>query len=440
MFLSPSRMSIALACLAAAPALGAPPTFYKDVLPILQEHCQGCHREGEIGPMAFVDDYAKVRPWARAIRQSVLTRTMPPWFADPAHGAFANDRALPQEAIDRIVAWVDAGAPAGDAADAPPPRTFTEGWNIGEPDYVVQMPQPFTIPASGKVDYQYIVVPLNLTEDKWVQMVEARPAWEARSAVHHILVFVRSPRSPWLRGEAEPGVPFVPPRTTPDGKPRNDIAGGGNEILTIYTPGNVPDIWEPGTAKLIRAGSDLVLQMHYTPSGKEVVDQSRIGFVWAREPVERRAITFNTINMDFTIPPMAAAHTIDAQPFPIRSEAWLYSFFPHMHLRGKSFEYTLRQPDGATQTLLRVPNYDFNWQLTYKLKEPIPLAPGARILSRAVFDNSPNNPHNPDPQATVRWGEQSDEEMMIGFFDVLIDARADIRNWLTGHRPPANED
>ena len=421
-------------------ALGAePPTFYRDILPVLQEHCQGCHREGEIGPMPFVDDYAKVRPWAKAIRQSVVTRRMPPWFADPAHGQFANDRAMPKEMIDRIVAWVDAGAPEGNRKEAPPAKKFTSGWNISEPDYVVQMPQPFTIPASGKVDYQYIVVPLNLTEDKWVQMVEARPAEGARQSVHHILVFMRAPQSNWLRGEAEPGVPFVPPRTTPDGKPRNDIGGGGNEILTIYTPGNVPDIWAPGTAKRIRAGSDLVLQMHYTPSGKEVVDQSRIGFVWAKEPVERRAVTFNTMNTEFAIPPMAGDHAVNGSPFPIRNEAWLYSFFPHMHLRGKSFEYTLRQPDGQVETLLRVPNYDFNWQLTYKLKEPIRLAPGARVQGRAVFDNSPNNPHNPDAKATVRWGEQSDEEMMIGFFDLLIDARQDVRTWL-GARPPRPND
>lgn len=423
----------------APPLWAAPPEFYRDVLPILQQHCQGCHREGEIGPMPFVDDYARLRPWAKAIRQSVVTRRMPPWFADPAHGRFANDRALPQEAIDRIVAWVDAGAPAGEKRDAPPPRRFLSGWNITEPDLVVEMPRPFTIPAAGKVDYQYIVIPLNLTEDKWVQMVEARPAGQARPSVHHILVYARAPGSKWLRGEAEPGVPFVPPRTTPGGKPRNDIGGGGNEILTIYTPGNVPDIWEPGTAKLIRAGSDLVLQMHYTPSGKEVVDRSRIGFVWAKGPVERRAITFNTINTEFAIPPMAGGHRVEGVPFPIRNQAWLYSFFPHMHLRGKSFEYLLRQPDGTTQTLLRVPGYDFNWQLTYKLKEPLKLTPGARIQGRAIFDNSPNNPNNPDPKSTVRWGEQSDEEMMIGFFDLLIDARHDIRSWFSG-RPPRSDD
>lgn len=416
-----------------------PPTFYKDVLPILQEHCQGCHREGEIGPMPFVDDYQKVRPWAKAIRQSVVTRRMPPWFADPAHGQFANDRAMPKELIDRIAAWVDAGAPEGRRADAPAARKYTSGWNIPNPDYTVEMPQPFTIPASGKVDYQYIVVPLNLTEDKWVQMVEARPAEGARSSVHHILVYVRAPGSKWLRGEAQPGVPFVPPRTTPDGKPRNDIAGGGNEILTIYTPGNVPDIWEPGTAKLIRAGSDLVLQMHYTPSGKEVVDRSKIGFVWAKQPVERRAMTFSVMNADFAIPPMAAAHPVDGRPFPIRNEAWLYSFFPHMHLRGKSFEYSLREPDGTTRTLLSVPRYDFNWQLTYKLKEPIRLQPGSMITGRALFDNSPNNPANPDPKATVRWGEQSDEEMMIGFFDLLIDARHSLKTWFSGRPPQADE-
>lgn len=419
---------------ATALAADTKPTFYKDALPILQSHCQSCHRAGEIGPMAFPDDYKAVRPWAKSIKQSVVTQRMPPWFADPAHGKFANDRSMSKKDIATLTAWVDAGAPEGDRHDAPAPKQYVDGWNIGKPDYTVAMPRPFTIPARGKVDYQYIVIPLNLAEDKWVRMVEARPKTEARSAVHHILVYVRAPESKWLRGEAEPGAPFVPPRTTPDGKPRDDVGGQGNEILTIYTPGNVPDIWAPGTAKRIRAGSDLVLQMHYTPSGKDVVDQSRIGFVWAKEPVTRRVLTFNTINTRFAIPPGDGNYRVEGSAFQIRNEATLLSFFPHMHLRGKTFEYNLRRPDGSTEKLLSVPRYDFNWQLTYKLQDPIKLEPGSRIQGVAWFDNSPNNRYNPDPKATVRWGEQSDEEMMIGFFDLAIDARQDIKSWLSGKK------
>ncbi len=233
--------------------------------------------------------------------------------ADPQHGQFRDARALAKADIDRIVAWVDAGAPAGNPKDAPAPRQYTEGWSIPSPDLVVEMPKPFTIPASGKVDYQYIVIPLGLAEDKWVQMVEARPAVEARSAVHHILAYIRDPESNWLRGEAEPGVPFAPPKTLPNGRRRNDIGGMGNEVLTIYTPGNVPDTFEPGRAKLIRAGSDLVLQMHYTPNGKSaVVDRSKVGFVWAKEPPKERVMTTAVMNDQFVIPPGDPAFRVDA--------------------------------------------------------------------------------------------------------------------------------
>jgi hypothetical protein len=380
-------------------------------------------------------DYRSVRPWAKAIKQAVSTRKMPPWFADPHFGKWANDRSLKQSEIDLLTAWVDRGAPEGDRKDAPAPRTWLTGWNIPKPDLVVQMAKPFPIPATGKVDYHYIVVPLNLAEDKWIQMAEARPAEAARSAVHHIVVFVRDPQSKWLRGEAEPGVPFVPPRTDKNGRPRNDIGGNGNEILTIYTPGNVPDIWQPGTAKRIRAGSDLVLQLHYTPNGKSAVqDQARVGLVYATEPVKERALSVSVSNTAFRIPPRDPRYKVDGR-MPIPNEARLISFFPHMHLRGKSWEYRLRLPDGTVETLLRVPDYNFNWQLTYHAAQPIPLPRGARIEASAWFDNSPNNPFNPDPSAEVRWGEQSDEEMMIGFMDILIDVRLDVRGWFQGRRP-----
>jgi hypothetical protein len=405
--------------LAAWCAPAGKPTFYRDILPLLQENCNTCHRAGEIAPMAF-GDYKSTRPWAKSIRQSVSTRRMPPWFADPKHGEFANSRALKQDEIDRIMAWVDAGAPEGNRKDAPAARQFTEGWSIPAPDLVVEMPKPFTIPATGKVDYQYIVIPMGLTEDRWVQMAEARPAPEARSAVHHILAYIRDPESPWLRGEAEPGVPFAPPKTMANGRRRSDIGGMGNEVLTIYTPGNVPDVFEPGRAKLVRAGSDLVLQMHYTPNGKQAVtDRSKVGFVWAKEPPKQRVMTTAVMNDQFVIPPGAAAHRVDAE-FPFRNPNQILSFFPHMHLRGRSFEYALKKPDGTREVLLRVPEYDFNWQLTYRLKTPVNVPAGSVLEGVALFDNSPNNRFNPDPKAEVRWGEQSEEEMMIGFFDILV--------------------
>ena len=226
---------------------------------------------------------------------------MPPWFADPAHGKWMNDRSLSKQELETLVAWVDSGAHEGDAKDAPAPKQWTTGWGISKPDVVFEMPSAFDVPANAKVDYQYIVVPTNFTEDKWVKMVEARPS--ARSVVHHVVVYIREPGNPWLRGEAEPGVPFVPPKKTPEGKPREDIGGVGSDILTIYTPGNLPDMFRPGQAKLIKAGSDLVFQMHYTPTGKAASDKTSVGIVFATEPPKERVVTISATNTRFVIPP-----------------------------------------------------------------------------------------------------------------------------------------
>jgi hypothetical protein len=401
-------------------------TFYKDVLPILQSRCQECHRQGEIGPMALTT-YNEVRPWAKAIREVVRARKMPPWFADPAYGHFANDRSMSQSEIDLLTAWADSGGPEGNAKDAPLARSWPTGWGIAPPDVVFTMPSAFEVPAKGAVDYQYIVIPTGFTEDKWVQAVEARPS--ARSVVHHVVVYVREPGSKWLRGEAQAGVPFVPPRATPDGKPRSDIGGAGSDILTIYTPGNVPDTFRPNQAKLIKAGSDLVFQMHYTANGKTAAaDKTSVGLIFAKQPPAERVLTVALANDKFVIPPGDGNHRAPAQA-TLPKGGTLLSFFPHMHVRGKAFEYKLAQPGAEQQTLLRVPNYNFNWQLTYRLEKPIALQPGAKMEVAGWFDNSPNNAFNPDPKAEVRWGEQSWEEMMIGFFDVAVPADMDRRSF-----------
>lgn len=388
------------------------PTFNQDVQPILASRCQSCHRPGEIGPMSLIT-YAEVRPWAKAIRQSVATRKMPPWFADPHYGKWANDRAMPQSEIDTLNAWVEQGSPEG-APSGKQETRFIQGWNIPKPDFVIGMDQPFPVPADSKIDYQYIVIPLKLTEDKWVQMVESRPS--DPSVVHHVVVYIRDPGSDWLRD--------VPPQTptAPGGDSRRHVGGFGNEILHIYTPGNVPDIFRPGQAKLLKAGSDLVLQMHYTSTKKSTTDQTRIGMVWAKEPPKERIITMAAANTDFEIPPGNGNYPVKGS-MKIPNNAKLLSFFPHMHLRGKAFEVKLLKNGAAPETLLKLPRYDFNWQLTYKLENPIQLRPGMKIEATGYFDNSPNNPHNPDPKATVKWGEQSWEEMMYGFFDLAIDAR-----------------
>ena len=397
----------ALAGAAASPQ----PVFYKDVLPILQNRCQQCHRSGEIAPMPFLN-YAETRPWAKAIREAVLTRKMPPWFADPRYGHFANDRSLSKLEIDTFLNWVDAGAQPGNPNDAPPAREWPRGWNIGTPDVVLEMPHAFPIPAGGAIEYQYIILPTRFSEDKWVQQVEVRPSDAA--TVHHAVVYIREPGSEWLkgrpRGEAF-GLPIAKSLTTSD-------------ILLVYTPGNSVDGWKPGMAKKIKAGSDLVLQMHYTAKGKPTVDRTRIGMVFAKERPKQAVLTLQMGSDRFVIPPGDANYRVPVSG-TLPNDALLISLFPHMHLRGKGFEYMVAMPNSGFTTLLKVSNYDFNWQLNYRLAEPLLLPAGTRLACAGYFDNSANNPRNPDPAAEVRFGEQSWEEMMIGFFDVAVDAGTD---------------
>jgi hypothetical protein len=407
----------------------AKPTYHKDVESILMEKCQGCHRPGEIAPMSFLT-YQDLRPWAKAIKAAVATRKMPPWFANKKYGHFANDWSLSDAQVETISQWVDAGAPKGNPKDAPKPKTWVEGWSIPKPDLVVEMPTAFPIPAKGKVDYQYIVMPSGLTQDTWVQMAEIRPTF--RPAVHHVVVFVREKGSSWLK-EAQPGVPYVPPSN----QQFQNTLGAGNDVLTVYTPGMLPDVFAPGMAKLIPAGSDLVFQLHYTPNGKDGADQSRLGLVFAKEPPKERVLTLATVDFRLTIPPGDANYASNAR-FPIFHNATLLSFFPHMHLRGKAFEYRVQYPSGEKETLLKVDNYDFNWQLSYRLSKPLRLEPGARIEGTAWYDNSANNKANPDPTATVKWGEQSYEEMMVGFFDVAVDSKFTQRTFTRpAPKPPA---
>ena len=413
-------------CSAAAFAATAPSqiTFYKDVLPVLQKNCQGCHRPGEAAPMSFLT-YDQTRPWAKAMKQAVLTKQMPPWFADPHYGKFANDRTLSQADIETLVSWADTGAKPGDAKDAPKPINWVEGWRIGKPDMVIEMPHPFEVPASGTIDYQYIVIPTHFTEDKYVQIAEARPGNPA--LVHHIIAFIREPGSPWLK-DAEPGVPFVPKdhvRTenlTPEQRRQQASRNGGGfggDFLAGYAPGVTPFILRPGEARMVKAGSDIVLQMHYTANGKPGEDQSRIGLIFAKEKPTARVLTLAAANNEFAIPPGDANYEVDAK-LKLQRDVTLVDLLPHMHFRGKSFEYRITYPSGEKETLLDVPKYDFNWQLVYTLAEPKVLPAGTLIECTAHFDNSPNNKYNPDPTKTVYFGEQTWEEMMIGFFDVRV--------------------
>jgi len=405
-------------------ALEAAPTFTKDVAPILQQHCQVCHRAGEAAPFSLFT-YEQARPWAKAIRAAVLTRKMPPWFADARYGRFSNDASLSQREIETIAAWVDAGVPEGDRKAMPAPRQFAEGWAIPKPDAVIELPQPFEIPAKGTIEYQHILIPAPFQTDMWVQFAEARPT--DRTHVHHIIAFIREPGSNWLK-EAKPGVPFVPEKANSDAK--QEAAELPSDFLVGYAPGQPPEAFEPGQAKLIRAGSDIILQVHYTTNGTPGTDRSRIGLVFAKEPPAKRVFTVSAVNGTFRIPAGDPNYRVDAE-FEVGTDATLVGLHPHMHYRGKDFEYRLRLPDGDPRTLLRVPNYKPTWQLWYNLSEPIPLPRGTKIECTAHFDNSPNNPFNPDPTKEVLWGDQTWDEMMVGFVNVSFDARVPVKELFT---------
>lgn len=415
-----SRLA-SLACLCASATIAAPqnsaPTFYKNVLPILQQHCQACHRPGEPGPMPLLD-YAGTKPWAGAILQMVTSRQMPPWFADPSVEHFANDRRLADADIRTIAEWVNAGAPAGDSKDAPKPVHWVEGWTIGQPEIVFETPSSFNVPASGIVPYQYVIVPTHFKQDTWVQLVEVRPG--DRAHTHHIVVSVREPDSKWLADEPV-GVPFALNVHSMGGIPGDFLAG--------YGPGAMPELLAPGEAKLIKAGSDLVFQLHYTTNGQPGCDRSRIGMILAHTPPRRRVLMLAAANVHFLIPPGDPDYQVDAR-VTLQAPSTLVSLLPHMHLRGKTFEFRAVFPDGRTETLLRVPHYSYNWQLSYYLAKPLPLPPGTTIECTAHFDNSAANPLNPDPTKAVRFGPQSWDEMMIGYFEVATDLKNDLRELL----------
>lgn len=332
--------------------------------------------------------FDQVRPWARAIRTSVLTGKMPPWHADPHYGKFRNDLSLAPGEKETLVAWIDAGAPEGKAEEAPPPLVFEQGWQIPKPDVVFEMPDDFHVPASGAVDYQYISVPTRFTEDKWVEMAEVRPG--DRSVVHHAIVVIDT-------GTGE----------------RNQ------EYLAGYAPGMTPQIWKPGQARLVKAGATLVFQMHYTAKGAPAKDRTRIGLVFARQPVKQRIVAMQVMDPEFSIPSGAANYPV-ASSETMYQAVELVGLRAHMHLRGKSFQFRAVYPSGESEILLNIPKFNFDWQPYYYLETPKPLPRLTRIECTAVFDNSANNPLNPDPTAKVTWGPQTWDEMMIGWLDVAV--------------------
>jgi hypothetical protein len=437
--LAAAGLSVSIAGLSAAPPEPKAeqpqaniPTFSKDVAPILYKNCVGCHRPGEIGPMSLLS-YNDARPHAKAIRDEVGDGNMPPWHADPKHGKFANDRSLSVRDRETLLRWANNGAPEGDRKDLPPVPKFTDGWGIGQPDLVLTIPE-YKVPADGFVEYEYIEIPTNLPEDRWVEALEVRPG--NREVVHHVIVNARPPqperRPAALRfaegmdvpagqtgGPAEPeGGPkrvrglsrFPPPQ-------RRGASIGG------FAPGTSTLTFGEGAAMLLRKGSTIVLQMHYTTNGEATVDRTKVGFFFAKQPPKEEVRFANLSNGSLLIPAGAADHVVTAE-MTLTADVTLRQMLPHTHLRGKSWEYTVLYPDGRSEVILSVPKYDFNWQTTYVFAEPLKLPKGTRIRAVAHYDNSSANKSNPDPSVDVKWGDQTWEEMMFTGLVYSIDGVA----------------
>ena len=409
------------------------PTFARDVAPIVFTKCASCHRPGEVAPMPLLS-YRDVRPWAGAIKQKVTTREMPPWDADAHYGKFRNDLSLTDREIDTLVRWVDGGAREGDPSVLPSLPTFPEGWQIGTPDVVFEMQQDYQVPASGEIEYQYFEVPTNFADERWMQAGEVRAG--DRAHVHHIIVYVREPqpvqRPNVISVRAIPGAAAAPPvaaaRPATPPAPRAPAAQPtvrrtGDNMLVNWAVGEDAPVFLPGMAKRIPAGSTLIFQVHYTTNGTPGRDRSKLGLIFAKEPPQREVRTGMVANAGFAIPPGAANHEVAAEA-TFSDDVKVWSMHPHMHLRGKDMTYTATYPDGRTEIVLRVPGYNFGWQTDYWLAEPLVLPKGSKLHVAAHFDNSPANRANPDPKATVRWGDQTWEEMMIGFFTYTVEGAA----------------
>jgi hypothetical protein len=425
-------------------------TFSKDVARIFYQRCAECHRPNDMAPFSVLT-YKEVLPWVESIREKVTAREMPPWHADSRYGEFLNDRRLSREEIDTIATWVGQGAKEGNPADLPPLPSFVRGWKMGKPDYVLAMSEEYTIEAHAPDSYVYVTFPTKFKEDTWVQAAEILPG--NKRIVHHVIAHVLTPEAlatgakrdnaEFPQADNAPAIfykqgslsrvrmdaPVIDDgANAPNGgsllNRRTDEGGGGySMLLASYAPGKGPDVYPPGTAKRIPAGSTIVLQIHYSSFHGAIKtpqkDRTIVGLIFARQPPEKRAVTFTVPNQFFKIPAGAANHRVTAA-YTFDREVQLISYMPHMHLRGKDMKYEVVFPDGRRQTLLWVPKFDFNWQTVYRLKDPMIIPKGTRIIVTAHFDNSTKNKHNPDPTKAVRWGDPSYDEMMIGWIEYVM--------------------
>ena len=382
-------------CLVALPAAdGAAPTYTGRVAEILDERCLPCHVADGIGPFA-IESYEDARGWAPMIREVVRTRRMPPWHADPHVGVFANDGSLTVEETQAIVRWAEAGAPRGDGPDAlVDAARVAPSWQLGEPDLIVTIPEQ-DVPATGIIDYRYLEIPAPNDRDVWVRGVQVLPG--SYAATHHVLVSIDYPEgfpAPW---EAE--------------------SRWLDRVFAAYAPGADAEAFPDGSGRVLPAGSTLIFQLHYTATGRPETDASRLGIYLSDEAPDTEYLFTGPVNGDIELPPGAKSYEASAERvFDV--DTTLHGMFPHMHFRGKSFTYEAEYPDGTTELLLSTPNYSFNWQRAYMLEEPKTLPAGTKIVCRAVFDNSAQNKFNPDPTQTVTWGDQSFDEMLIGYMTV----------------------
>ncbi|MBM3754381.1 MAG: thiol-disulfide isomerase [Acidobacteria bacterium] len=401
------------------PAVVPAATYHGDVKRILDARCVGCHRAGEIAPMKFTT-YGEVKPWSKAIRQAVIRKSMPPWHADPARSIpFHNDRSLTAREIAAITEWVDGGALEG-KSDASTGVVVVASTATAKPDFVARIPG-IEVPAKGTIEYTFLVTPTNFDRDMWISSAEWRI--DQRSVVHHINAFIRPKGSSYVR-DAPPGKPFVASVQSRRAKREDEREVDRRELLLGFEPGYRPMPWGEGRAKLLPRGADIVFEIHYTANGKAVIDNSELALFFAKQPPKERVFTISPADATFAIPAGANLHS-SLTGAVTRREVTLLSMQPHMHLRGKTYSIAVRYPDGLVESLIDVPRYDFRWQTTYFLREPKRLPKNTELQCLAQFDNSPNNPANPNPKQIVRWGDQSWEEMNICFMEVTFPASDD---------------
>jgi hypothetical protein len=414
-----SAMTVAILSLPLA-AADSTPTFSKDVAPILYKNCSTCHRAGDIGPMPLLT-YEQTRPWAASIREKVAGGQMPPWHSTEPHGTFSNDRRMSDAEKATLVKWATGGAPQGNPKDLPPAPKFVEGWEIGQPDLVLTMDKPFNVAEKGTINYQYFQIKTNFTEDKWIQAIEVRPG--VRSVVHHILVFCREPDMKAPQHQAFMPVSIGPAQdagTQQRSRQQSAEFGGTGTLIATTAPGTNAMTFAPNSAVKIKAGSVLLLQVHYTANGTATTDLSTVGMIFAKQEPKLEVKNSAFVNIGLKLPAGADNAEVDSA-IQFNEDSHVTALFPHTHLRGKSWQYTLVTPDGRRTEVLSVPHYDFNWQTYYIFTKPLAVPKGSRIEAVAHYDNSPNNKFNPDPTLEVHWGEQTWQEMQYTGITYTVD-------------------